>query len=88
MVEFAVFAVKNHLYVFIHNGVGSALLVLTMMGIPEPRGVGRVTYSSYAFSVYWLPFGELEAKWICFCYEKDAFCVALPGVDVKPSFLS
>ena len=49
---FSVFAVKNHLYVFIHNGVGSALLVLTVMGIPEPLCVERVTYSSYAFFIY------------------------------------
>ena len=33
----------------VHNSVGSALLVLTVMGIPEPRGVERVTVQFLRF---------------------------------------
>lgn len=35
-----------------HNGVGSALLVPTVMGIPEPRSVERVTVQFLRFSFY------------------------------------
>ena len=35
----------------IHNSVGSALLVLTVMGIPEPRSVERVTVQFLRFFI-------------------------------------
>ena len=35
----------------IHNCVGSALLVPTVMGIPEPRGVERVTVQFLRFFI-------------------------------------
>ena len=35
----------------IHNSVGSALLVPTVMGIPEPRSVGRVTVQFLRFFI-------------------------------------
>ena len=43
----------------VHNSVGSALLVLTVMGIPEPRSVERVTvqflrfFYFYTHSQFW-----------------------------------
>lgn len=36
----------------LHNSVGSALLVLTVMGIPEPRSVERVTVQFLRFSFF------------------------------------
>lgn len=46
----------------IHNSVGSALLVPTVMGIPEPRSVGRVTVQFLRFFIcYILPVRGLPA---------------------------
>ena len=39
------------LWCVIHNSVGSALLVLTVMGIPEPLCVGRVTVQFLRFFI-------------------------------------
>ena len=85
MVGFAVFAVKNHLYVFIHNGVGSALLVLTMMGVPEPLCVGRVTYSSYAF--FYLLRTLSGTGGVLYSYEEKVLLVAVYGIDAESGFL-
>ena len=45
------FAKQNAFMCVVHNSVGSALLVPTVKGIPEPRGVERVAVQFLRFFV-------------------------------------
>ena len=69
----------------VHNSVGSALLVLTVMGIPEPRDVERVTVQFLRFFVYWWLFRGLG--YYCYCYEKKVLLVAVRCIGVGLGFL-
>ena len=69
----------------LHNSVGSALLVLTVMGIPEPRSVERVTVQFLRFFVYWWLFRGLG--YYCYCYEKKVLLVAVRCIGVGLGFL-
>ena len=69
----------------IHNSVGSALLVLTVMGIPEPRDVERVTVQFLRFFGYWWLFRGLG--YYCYCYEKKVLLVAVRCIGVGLGFL-
>ena len=69
----------------LHNSVGSALLVLTVMGIPEPRDVERVTVQFLRFFVYWWLFRGLG--YYCYCYEKKVLLVAVRCIGVGLGFL-
>ena len=69
----------------LHNSVGSALLVLTVMGIPEPRSVERVTVQFLRYFVYWWLFRGLG--YYCYCYEKKVLLVAVRCIGVGLGFL-